>query len=164
MRRPEAIALSFCARADATRIQRSSDERDASLSCPRCRWCRTEGFCGQRAYACVTSVNVKSPPLIVDEFGIWSCGRESATAFFSLVPARYERGCIILTSDEGFAAWGELLGDTVIATVILDGLLHHGHVINIRGESYRLKDKRQSGLLTSSQLLTPTATETQMER
>ena len=56
-----------------------------------------------------------------------------------------------------------MLGDTVIATVILDGLLHHGHVINIRGESYRLKDKRQSGLLTSSQLLTPTATETQME-
>ena len=51
----------------------------------------------------------------------------------------------------------EILGDTVIATVILDRLLHHSHVINIRGESYRLKDKRQSGLLTS------TAEETQME-
>ena len=49
------------------------------------------------------------------------------------------------------------MGDTVIATAILNRLLHHSHVINIRGESYRLKDKRQSGLLTSSRLLTPTA-------
>ena len=57
--------------------------------------------------------------------------------------------------------WGELLGDNVIATAILDRLLHHSYVINIRGDSYRLKDKRQSGLLTSSQLLTSTAAETQ---
>ena len=101
---------------------------------------------------------------IVDEFGIWPCDRESATVFFSLVSARCERGSIILTSNKGFADWGELLGDTVIATAILDRLLHHSHVINIRGESYRLKDKRQSGLLTSSRLLTPTPGETQMER
>ncbi len=91
--------------------------------------------------------------LIVDEFGIWPYDRESATAFFSLVSARYERGSIILTSNKGFADWGELLGDTVIATAILDRLLHHSHVLNIRGESYRLKDKRQSGLLTSQHLL-----------
>ena len=83
-------------------------------------------------------------------FGIWPYDRESVTAFFSLVSARYERGSIILTSNKGFADWGELLGDTVIATAILDRLLHHSHVINIRGESYRLKDKRQSGLLTST--------------
>ena len=91
--------------------------------------------------------------LVVDEFGIWPYDRESATAFFSLVSARYERGSIILTSNKGFADWGELLGDTVIATAILDRLLHHSYVLNIRGESYRLKDKRQSGLLTSQQLL-----------
>ena len=91
--------------------------------------------------------------LIVDEFGIWPYDRDSATAFFSLVSARYERGSIILTSNKGFAEWGELLGDTVIATAILDRLLHHSHVLNIRGESYRLKDKRQAGLLTSHQLL-----------
>ncbi len=91
--------------------------------------------------------------LIVDEFGIWPYDRESATAFFSLVSARYERGSIILTSNKGFADWGELLVDTVIATAILDRLLHHSHVLNIRGESYRLKDKRQSGLLTSQRLL-----------
>ncbi len=93
--------------------------------------------------------------LIVDEFGIWPYDRESATAFFSLVSARYERGSIILTSNKGFADWGELLGDTVIATAVLDRLLHHSHVINIRGESYRLKGKRQSGLLTSQHLLAP---------
>ena len=101
--------------------------------------------------------------LIVDEFGIWPYDRESATAFFSLVSARYEKGSIILTSNKGFADWGELLGDTVIATAILDRLLHHSHVLNIRGESYRLKDKRQAGLLTSHQLLASTPAETQME-
>ena len=67
--------------------------------------------------------------------------------------ARYERGSIILTSNKGFGDWGELLGDTVIATAILDRLLHHSYVLDIRGESYRLKDKIQSGLLTSQQLL-----------
>ena len=98
--------------------------------------------------------------LIVDEFGIWPYDRESATAFFSLVSARYERGSIILTSNKGFSEWGELLGDTVIATAILDRLLHHSHVLNIRGESYRLKDKRQAGLLTSHQLLNASPGET----
>ena len=99
--------------------------------------------------------------LIVDEFGIWPYDRDSATAFFSLVSARYERGSIILTSNKGFAEWGDLLGDTVIATAVLDRLLHHSHVLNIRGESYRLKDKRQAGLFTSHQLLNPPSEETQ---
>ena len=99
--------------------------------------------------------------LIIDEFGIWPYDRDAATAFFSLVSARYERGSIILTSNKGFAEWGELLGDTVIATAILDRLLHHSHVLNIRGESYRLRDKRQAGLLTSQQLLNPLSEETQ---
>ena len=71
--------------------------------------------------------------LIVDEFGIWPYDRESATAFFTLVSARYERGSIILTSNKGFGEWGELLGDTVIASAVLDRLLHHSHVLNIRG-------------------------------
>ena len=52
---------------------------------------------------------------------------------------------------------GELLGDTVIATAILDRLLHHSHVLNIRGESYRLRDKRQAGLMTSHKLLSPSS-------
>ena len=52
--------------------------------------------------------------LVVDEFGIWPYDRDAATAFFTLVSARYERGSIILTSNKGFGEWGELLGDTVI--------------------------------------------------
>ena len=74
-----------------------------------------------------------------------------------VVSVRRERGSIILTSNKGFAQWGELLGDTVIATANLDRLLHHSHVLNIRGDSYRLKDKRQAGLLTSHHLLNPPA-------
>ena len=90
--------------------------------------------------------------LVVDEFGFWPYDRESATAFFTLVSARYERGSIILTSNKGFGDWGELLGDTVIASAVLDRLLHHSHVLNIRGESYRLREKRQAGLFPSQQL------------
>jgi len=95
--------------------------------------------------------------LIVDEFGIWPYDRVAATAFFTLVSARYERGTIILTSNKGFGEWGELLGDTVIATAVLDRLLHHSHVLNIRGESYRLREKRRSGLLGAGRPAFPTA-------
>ena len=97
--------------------------------------------------------------LVVDEFGIWPYDRESATAFFTLVSARYERGSIILTSNKGFGEWGELLGDTVIASAILDRLLHHSHVLNIRGESYRLREKRQAGLFPSLHYLAPSPEE-----
>ena len=91
--------------------------------------------------------------LLVDEFGIWPYDRDAATAFFTLVSARYERGSIILTSNKGFGEWGELLGDTVIASAVLDRLLHHSHVLNVRGESYRLREKRQSGIFRSHHLL-----------
>lgn len=63
--------------------------------------------------------------------------------------ARYERGSIILTSNKGFGEWGELLGDSVIASAALDRLRHHSHVLNIRGEIYRLREKRQAGLFPS---------------
>ena len=98
--------------------------------------------------------------LVVDEFGIWPYDRESATAFFTLVSARYERGSIILTSNKGFGEWGDLLGDTVIASAVLDRLLHHSHVLNIRGDSYRLREKRQAGLFPSLQHLRPAPEET----
>src|SRR5690606_23525746 len=82
--------------------------------------------------------------LIIDEFGVWPYDRAAATALFALISARYERGSVILTSNKGFAEWGEVLGDTVVATAILDRLLHHSHVINIRGESYRLREKKRA--------------------
>jgi DNA replication protein DnaC len=62
-----------------------------------------------------------------------------ATIFFQLVSARYERGSIILTSNKSYGDWGSIFGDTIIATAILDRLLHHSTTINIRGESYRSK-------------------------
>lgn len=85
--------------------------------------------------------------LIIDEFGVWPYDRAAATALFTLISARYERGSIILTANKGFGEWGDVLGDNVIATAILDRLLHHSHVINIRGESYRLREKKRAGVL-----------------
>jgi len=85
--------------------------------------------------------------LIVDEFGVWPFDRVGATALFTLISARYERGSVILTSNKGFAEWGDVLGDSVIAAAILDRLLHHSHVVNIRGESYRLREKKRAGLV-----------------
>ncbi|WP_415813732.1 ATP-binding protein, partial [Deinococcus marmoris] len=55
-----------------------------------------------------------------------------------------------LTSNKGFTDWGDVLGDAVVASAILDRLLHHSHVLNIKGESYRLREKRKSGLFPSS--------------
>ncbi|HBM80537.1 MAG TPA: AAA family ATPase [Clostridiaceae bacterium] len=84
--------------------------------------------------------------LVLDEIGYASLDRESATLLFRLVCGRYETGSMILTSNKRFSDWGELMGDAVIASAILDRLLHHCHVVNIRGESYRLKDRLKLGV------------------
>jgi DNA replication protein DnaC len=88
--------------------------------------------------------------LIVDEFGVWPYDRVAATALFTLISARYERGSVVLTSNKGFGEWGEVLGDPVVAAAILDRLLHHSHELNIRGESYRLREKKRAGLFTTT--------------
>jgi DNA replication protein DnaC len=93
--------------------------------------------------------------LIIDEFGVWPYDRVAATALFALISARYERGSVILTSNKSFAEWGEVLGDPVIAAAILDRLLHHSHVVNIRGDSYRLREKRRAGLFAGGQSAAP---------
>src|ERR1700753_3509942 len=69
------------------------------------------------------------------------------TIFFQLVSARYERGSIILTSNKSYGEWGSIFGDSIIATAILDRLLHHSTTVNIPGESYRLKKRRRAGLI-----------------
>lgn len=84
--------------------------------------------------------------LIIDEVGYLQLSRVEAELLFRLVCERYERGSIILTSNKYFSDWGELMSDNVIATAMLDRLLHHAHVINIRGDTYRLKDRRKSGV------------------
>jgi DNA replication protein DnaC len=63
------------------------------------------------------------------------------------VSRRYEKGAILLTSNRSVGEWGTVFGDPMVATAILDRLLHHSHVITIRGDSYRLKEKHRSGLL-----------------
>ncbi|MBC8090692.1 MAG: ATP-binding protein [Pseudonocardia sp.] len=77
--------------------------------------------------------------LIVDEIGYLPVGAGAGNLFFQLVNARYERGAMILTSNRGFAEWGEVFGDQVVATALLDRLLHHAIVVQIEGASYRLR-------------------------
>jgi DNA replication protein DnaC len=77
--------------------------------------------------------------LIVDEIGYMPVIRGGGNLFFQLVNARYERGAMILTSNRGFAEWGEVFGNPVVATALLDRLLHHAVVIQIEGASYRLR-------------------------
>ncbi len=77
--------------------------------------------------------------LIVDEIGYLPVIPGGGNLFFQLVNARYERGAMILTSNRGFAEWGEVFGDPVVATALLDRLLHHASVIQIEGSSYRLR-------------------------
>ena len=84
--------------------------------------------------------------LVIDEVGYWPFGREEANLFFQLISTRYEHGSIVLTSNKGFGEWGELFGDSVLASAVLDRLLHHGNIVNIRGQSYRLREKVKAGV------------------
>jgi DNA replication protein DnaC len=85
--------------------------------------------------------------LIIDEIGYLPLSREEASLFFRLVVRRYERASLIITSNKSFLDWGEVFNDHVLATAILDRLLHHSTTLNIKGESFRLKEKRRAGLL-----------------
>lgn len=88
--------------------------------------------------------------LIIDELGYLPFDPKAAHLLFQLVSRRYEKGSILVTSNRSVGEWGEVFGDSVVATAILDRLLHHSHVVTIRGESYRLKEKRRSGLIKST--------------
>jgi DNA replication protein DnaC len=88
--------------------------------------------------------------LVLDEVGYLPLSRNEASLFFRLLTRRYERGSMILTSNKTFVDWGEIFNDQVLATAILDRLLHHATTINIKGESYRLREKRKAGLLGST--------------
>lgn len=101
-------------------------------------------------------VYTKPRLLIIDELGYGQFDRAEANLLFQLVSRRYEKGSLIITSNRSYAEWGELLGDAVLATAILDRLLHHSETITIRGESYRLREKRQAGLVGATALTAPT--------
>jgi DNA replication protein DnaC len=85
--------------------------------------------------------------LIVDELGYLPFEKRSAHLFFQLVARRYERGSILLTTNQSVGQWGTVFGDDVLAAAILDRLLHHSHTLLIQGESFRLKHKRRAGML-----------------
>ena len=84
--------------------------------------------------------------LVVDEIGYLPFGREEANLFFNVVAKRYERGSMVLTSNLPFTQWASAFADDqTLTAAMLDRLLHHAHIVQISGESYRLKDKRKAG-------------------
>lgn len=87
--------------------------------------------------------------LIIDEIGYLQMTQDDANLLFQLVSKRYEKGSIILTSNKPFRDWGRIFNDETVAAAILDRLLHHCTVVNIKGESYRIKDRKRTGLLRS---------------
>ena len=78
--------------------------------------------------------------LIIDEIGYLPITKEEANMFFQLIAKRYETKCTIITTNQPFSKWGEVFGDTTIAAAIIDRLVHHSVIINIKGKSYRIKD------------------------
>ena|ERR1700733_7130029 len=84
--------------------------------------------------------------LIIDEVGYLPFDPDAAHLFFQLVCRRYERGSILITGNRPVGEWDLVFGDSVLATAILDRLLHHSHVVAIKGESYRLREKKRAGL------------------
>ncbi len=85
--------------------------------------------------------------LVIDELGYLPMDQESAHWIFEVVARRYEKGSIVLTSNRGFAEWGQVFADPVVASAILDRLLHQSEIFAVNGPSYRLKDKLGSGSL-----------------
>lgn len=84
--------------------------------------------------------------LVVDEIGYLPFGREEANLFFNVVAKRYERASMVLTSNLPFAQWATAFADdSTLTAAMLDRLLHHAHIVQISGESYRMKDKRKAG-------------------
>lgn len=84
--------------------------------------------------------------LVVDEIGYLPFGREEANLFFNVIAKRYERGSLILTSNLPFTKWATTFADDqTLTAAMLDRLLHHAHIVQMNGDSYRLKDKRKAG-------------------
>ena len=79
--------------------------------------------------------------IVVDEIGYLPLERQAANLLFALVARRYERGSIIVTSNRGFEAWGEILGDQMVAAALIDRLVHHAQIVTLKGKSYRLRER-----------------------
>ena len=89
--------------------------------------------------------------LIIDEIGYLPMNREQANLFFQVIAALYEKGSLIVTSNLPFGQWDTTFAqDTTLTAALLDRLLHHAHIVPIAGESYRLKHKKQAGMIRSN--------------
>src|SRR5437660_12402773 len=86
--------------------------------------------------------------LILDEMGYLPLDQVATSFLFQLISKRYTKGSIIVTSNKSYSEWGAVFGDEVAAAAIIDRLLHYSPTVNIRGESYRLKDKKRAGIFT----------------
>jgi DNA replication protein DnaC len=106
----------------------------------------TEGKLGEQL-----TFFTKPKLLVIDELGYLPFEKRSAHLFFQLVVRRYERGSMLVTTNQPVTQWGQVLGDEMIAAAILDRLLHHSHTIVVQGESYRLKHKKRAGLPGATQ-------------
>lgn len=84
--------------------------------------------------------------LIIDEVGYFPFDELTANVFFQVVSKRYEKGAMVLTSNKSYLEWRNVFGDEVLATAILDRLLHHAITFNIKGDSYRLREKKKAGI------------------
>ncbi len=86
--------------------------------------------------------------VLIDRDAYLPLSRDQAHLFFQIIAARYERGSTIMTSNLSFSTWDQAFaGDRVLTAAMLDRLLHHAQVVQIQGESYRLKDKRKAGII-----------------
>jgi DNA replication protein DnaC len=81
------------------------------------------------------------PLLVIDEVGYIPLEADAANLFFQLISSRYERASVIVTSNKPFGRWGEVFGDDTVAAAMIDRLVHHAEVVNLKGDSYRLKDR-----------------------
>jgi DNA replication protein DnaC len=90
--------------------------------------------------------------LVVDEIGYLPISRTGAMLFFQLMSRRYEHASTVLTSNKGFEEWGDVFGDEVMASALIDRLVHHCHIVNIRGNSYRMKNHAEVSAALRSQL------------
>jgi DNA replication protein DnaC len=93
--------------------------------------------------------------LIVDELGYLPFDKHAANLLFQLVNRRYEKGATLITTNQPVTQWGAVFGDEMVAAAMLDRLLHHSHTLVITGDSYRMREKRKTGLWKTQQPSTP---------
>lgn len=104
----------------------------------------------ERKYDSFLKSIINPSVLVIDEIGYFNMNKEEANHFFQIISKRYEKGSTILTSNLVFSKWTQVFaGDKIVTTAILDRVLHHSHIINIQGDSYRLKEKKDQGIINS---------------